>query len=524
MRDVLRAVPIRLRDESGIALVMAILVVMVLSIATTSLIIYSTSNERAANRSKASHDAYTVATAGIENAIAQIAQAPKTDRDDPALFTGICASPANCQQTFDTGETVQWTGQLFDDRPASVTNPNIHLWRWHLSATATVPNPAAAGNLTRNVTADLRLKPVTIQDLDADAWKYIYSKEANDPDGCDMELPNNPNVQASFYVTGTLCLDNNSSIVGPTVGNPDVSVHVRENIILRKNGNDVGTLARPLTQLIVEGQAVPGYPNGGCSWKGNPYNKPCTAVDHAQPNSISGQPAVAPVFAEFDDWFAIATPTADPLVNPCDPTVSFNHGFLDDDDLAKNRSIGTVNLAPGFSYRCKTLLGDLAWNAGTQTLTISGTMFLDGNVDYSSAGTIEYDGWGALYLSGYFHVRQTVLCAVKIGSNCDETGWSLNPADVLLIAAEDNYNFGPSCPGCSALLEQSAVMQGAMYGEYDLGFQNNSYMQGPMVSNQEIIQNSFTFNYIPPLIKVPFGTPGNTITEYELDTPTNYTG
>ena len=98
------------------------------------------------------------------------------------------------------------------------------------------------------------------------------------------------------------------------------------------------------------------------------------------------------------------------------------------------------------------------------------------------------------------------------------------PADVLLVAAEWEQNFGPSCPGCSALLEQSAVMQGALYGAYDLGFQNNSYIQGPMVSNQEIIQNSFTFNYIPPLIQVPFGTPGNSITTYDLQPPTNFTG
>jgi hypothetical protein len=512
----------RLADERGMALVMAILVVLVLSIATTSLIVYTTSNERSANRSKASHDAYTVAAAGIENAVAQLAQLDPLDRDDASFFTALCATPSNCAQAFDAGETVAWTGQLVDDRPASVTNPNIHLWRWRLTSTATVPNPAAAGTLRRTVTADVKLRPTTVQSMDAAAWRFVYSKEAADPDGCDMELPNNPDVRASFYVSGTLCLDNNSSIVGPqNAGDPPVDVHVRENIVLRKSGNDIGTAARPLTSLIVEGQAVPGYPAGGCSWKGNPYNFPCTAADHVVPDSISAQPAIPAPVATFDDWFAIATPNTN---TPCDPSVSFGHAFLEDGDLLKNRSLGTLNLAPNFSYYCKAPLGEIGWNHATQKLTISGTVFLDASVDLSSLGTLEYDGWGALYLSGTFHMRQTLFCAMKQGSNCDWDGWSANPADVLLVAAEQEYNFGPSCPGCSSLLEQSAVMQGALYGAYDLGFQNNSYIQGPMVSNQEIIQNSFEFNYIPPLIQVPFGTPGNSITTYDLQPPTNYTG
>jgi hypothetical protein len=67
-------------------------------------------------------------------------------------------------------------------------------------------------------------------------------------------------------------------------------------------------------------------------------------------------------------------------------------------------------------------------------------------------------------------------------------------------------------------------MQGALYADHDMGFQNNSFIQGPMVAKEELIQNSFIFSYIPPLIKVPFGTPSNTITGWELLPPTNFTG
>ncbi len=57
-----------------------------------------------------------------------------------------------------------------------------------------------------------------------------------------------------------------------------------------------------------------------------------------------------------------------------------------------------------------------------------------------------------------------------------------------------------------------------------MGFQNNSGVQGPMVAKEELIQNSFTFNYIPDIVNVPFGTPGNTITTYSVISPTNYSG
>lgn len=534
-----RALRARLRDERGTALVMAIGISMVLAIAGASLILYGTSNQNAANRSRATHDAYQLAVSGVESAASQIANADPTLRSDYQLFTSL--GPTAKQEAFDAGETVTWDGVLWDDNPNNGVNPGgstpytgpaspslgyFPILRWRLTSSAVTPNPNGPGTISRTVTADVRLTPETTQDVNTDAWKYIYSKEANDPDGCDLELPNNPSVQSSFYVSGTLCLDNNSSIVGPTAGNPPVEVIVRENILLKKNGNDVGTSSRPLTSLAVEGQATTDpdgspSPQGGCSWKGDDYHKPCTSADHTLPNSVSNTPAVPGPVADFTSWFQAASPGPR---QPCDATRSSgNYTFLVDDGVL-NGSQGTLNLAQSTSYSCETLTGQLTWDAAARKLKVAGTMFFDGNIDFSSAGTIEYDGSAAIYLSGWFHMRQTVLCAILSGSNCNASAWQSNPSDVLLVSANGNNNFGPSCPGCSALLEQSAEMQGALYGEFDLGFQNNSFIQGPMVSNREIIQNSFTFNYIPPLIQVPFGTPGNVVTEWRVLPPENYTG
>jgi hypothetical protein len=73
-------------------------------------------------------------------------------------------------------------------------------------------------------------------------------------------------------------------------------------------------------------------------------------------------------------------------------------------------------------------------------------------------------------------------------------------------------------------MEQSSQFQGALYSDHNMGFQNNSYVQGPMVSQEELIQNSFTFNYLPPLVNVPFGFPSVTIVGWDLTPPENFTG
>jgi hypothetical protein len=167
-------------------------------------------------------------------------------------------------------------------------------------------------------------------------------------------------------------------------------------------------------------------------------------------------------------------------------------------------------------------MGELSWNATTSKLVVSGTIFWDGNVELDAGVNMEYDGIAALYVNGWFRMHQTRLCAAYSGSSCGYSAWD-TLQDVLFVASHGSNNWS-QCSGCGVLLEQSAQMQGALYADHDMGFQNNSFIQGPMVAKEELIQNSFIFSYIPPLIKVPFGTPSNTITGWELLPPTNFTG
>lgn len=170
-------------------------------------------------------------------------------------------------------------------------------------------------------------------------------------------------------------------------------------------------------------------------------------------------------------------------------------------------------------------MGELTWDPSARSLIVDGTILWDGNLEFdpSVQFDVAYDGVAAVYLSGWFRTRQTKLCSSFTSrGDCDYDAWNTDE-DMFFVATHGSNNWS-QCTQCGVLLEQSSQFQGALYSDYNMGFQNNSYVQGPMVSKEELIQNSFTFNFIPPLVKVPFGAPSNTITGWELTPPTNFTG
>ena len=491
----------RIGEERGMALIMAVGVTATIAITGGSLVLYSTSNERTANRSRADQRAYNLAQSGIDSAVAQLANGSSATIQTSTFFDTLTKTAS-----FGTGESVTWTPTLVD-----TTTGALHSYKWTVSSVGIVPSPSGAGSLSRTVTADIRLTPTTGQTRDTDAWKYVYSWKTGDPDGCDMELSNNSVVQSSFYVAGNFCLDNSSSVLGPTAGNPNVDLNVRGNIIMETKKNRVGSAARPLTSLNVGGAA-------GCTWRSIGPLNPCTSTVNAHPNSTVGVSVAQPV-ANFTDWYTAASPGP---TKACETSTGTPPTF-DTDTMNGNGALtNVVQLDRMASFTCETVPGQLSWDLATLTLKIRGTIFIDGSISLSSGSIVQYDGLGAIYLSGTFRMHQTQLCGAVSAGTCDTAGWNA-AQDVLLIAAKGPQDFS-ACTQCSVLLEQAAQFQGALYGEFNMGFQNNSEVQGPMVAKEQLIQNSFTFNYIPNIVSVPFGTPGNSITTYQVITPTNYGG
>jgi uncharacterized protein YceK len=164
--------------------------------------------------------------------------------------------------------------------------------------------------------------------------------------------------------------------------------------------------------------------------------------------------------------------------------------------------------------------GVIGWNATTKTLTISGTMYIDGSAKISNNSLNSYNGQGTLYLSGTFRVTGS-LCAAISGSTCNFPSW--NPDfDLFMVVA--NGNGGQVNPGDSILLDNGDAWQGGLYGTNAVEFGNNVNVDGPIVGSQIILSNNLTTNSFPTISYVPVGMPSNDEVYAQPNPPQGFTG
>ena len=164
--------------------------------------------------------------------------------------------------------------------------------------------------------------------------------------------------------------------------------------------------------------------------------------------------------------------------------------------------------------------GEIAWNATTKTLTVSGTIYIDGSAKISNGGLNSYDGQGTIYLSGTFRATGS-LCASISGSNCNFATW--NPDfDMLMIVS--NGNGGQVNPGDSILIDNNYSYQGGLYGTNAVEFGNNVNVDGPIVGSQILLSNNLTTNAFPTISVVPVGMPSNAAVYAQPNPPQGFTG
>lgn len=523
MRNVGLTFCARLRDETGMALVMAVGVSFVIAIMGGSLVLYSTSNERIANRSKGDLRAYELAQAGIDSAASVIAQQPLNGGRQNATVVDA-ALPATL--TFGSGESVVYDAELFDDTPGSVSGtPVVRAWRWELEAIATVPNPNPGGpSLTRTLNATMLLSPVSpAGTVESQAWKYIYSESADGNNAsCEVTLPNNPSFSSSFYVSGTLCLTNSGEINGSATGAP-VEVVAKQGIYLSHPESYIG---RTTPVSLVETGA------NQCKYRTGPWGSVCNPANHVTATTTVAAPPLPATTVGFPTTnFATVAALGSPgPQSPCqgNPTGSYP-------DFAAMTSSSTFDLTAA-SYKCKTARGELSYNATTRVLTVEGLIYFPGNLVANGNVAVRYEGIAAVYLGGTYNQRQTALCAAISGGSCNWTGWDMTKNVLLIAAAGANGPIGgPSCVNptggdTAIVLEQATQFQGGLYADADhnICYQNLSYFQGPSVANAQVFDNQVTYlpMQTPGLLEVPFGAPGQTtaVTDYNVTPPTNYRG
>jgi hypothetical protein len=187
---------------------------------------------------------------------------------------------------------------------------------------------------------------------------------------------------------------------------------------------------------------------------------------------------------------------------------------------ASNGSTATTH-ASGQTLEWKTpSSGEIAWNNTTKTLTVSGTIYIDGSAKVSNGSLNSYNGMGTIYLSGTF-LSTGSLCASISGSNCNFASW--NPDfDMLMIVA--NGNGGQVDPGNSIQVDNNYSYQGGLYGTNAVEFGNNVNVDGPIVGSQIILSNNLTTNAFPNISIVPVGMPSNEEVYAQPNPPQGFTG
>jgi hypothetical protein len=164
--------------------------------------------------------------------------------------------------------------------------------------------------------------------------------------------------------------------------------------------------------------------------------------------------------------------------------------------------------------------GEISWNATTKTLTLRGTMYIDGSAKISNSALNKYDGQSTLYLSGTFLATGS-LCATVSASACNFAGW--NPDfDLFMIVA--NGSGGQVNPGNSIQIDNNFSFQGGVYGTNAVEFGNNVNVDGPIVGSQIVLSNNLTTNAFPTISLVPVGMPSNNSVYAQPNPPQGFSG
>lgn len=480
----------RLAREEGVALVLALVVMAALALGATTVVIQGASGQRTATRAKADQSAYSLAEAGLANAVAVLSE-PSNNALDKNLLT-------QRRTDYASGYAI-WGGTL-----------DLATGTWALSSTGYTRDPTgAAPELHRTISAKLDVQPSYQQPLNNLAWNYIWAKRAGF--GCDMTIGQSVQVATPLVVEGNLCLQNTATITsGPLV--------IKGSLYMSQKQNGVGSPGAPIGEAHI---------GGGCQWWTKSADTPCKGTSdnvYAKVLDQNVPPLTAPQ-ADWKSWYLNASPGP---YYPCAVVSGTPPTFDTDqytapypDDVHRNGSLNAVpfNLTPTTSYTCKNAGGEISWNAQKLTLTLNGTVYIDGSAYITNGAVNQYQGVGSLYLTGTFLLKNSKLCAGVAGGSCDVAHWDPNKQMLVVVADGDG---GQVNAGDSIQLV-SSTFQGALFGTNAIENDTTSSVDGPMVGSTVMLGQTVTTSF-PSIKIVPSGMPSNPVVYAQPQAPRDFSG
>lgn len=500
----------QLKNQEGIALVMVLGALLVLSIAGATTAAYTTSNVKTGARSAKDELSFSLSEAALNNAMAVLSN-PTNNALDPDTLPKTEATASSVPYE---GGTAKWWGVL--DRANAV-------WTVHAIGLYSNPTGSGAGQVRRELTARVPVFPNNTQPSNNPVWSYIYARATGSP--CDVSLANNLAGSSQFYVVGNLCLKQNVSIT-------QAALIVHGNLDLENNAFvGAATSMNTRVETYVGGQCR----YGGGAWTTNPSK--CSGNQDARkifskmtpPVTYSvGVNSTAPVIpeptADFVTWYENAIPGPSQSCT----TVSGTPPTFDNNYPNRDKSVTTdFELTPSTSYTCRVgtasnASGELSWNASTKTLTVKGTIFIDGGAKITNGFTNQYNGQSTLYLSGPFTVNNgSKMCGSVSGSDCAFASWDPN-SEMLTIVADGIG--GLAGTGNSIIIDNNSQFQGGLFGTGAVEFLNNARSDGPIVGSTVKFNNNVQNDTFPTIVEVPAGMPGTDVIYAQPNPPEMFAG
>jgi hypothetical protein len=239
-------------------------------------------------------------------------------------------------------------------------------------------------------------------------------------------------------------------------------------------------------------------------------------------------PSVTPPTVDWAGWYTNSKPGP---TSGCTTTNTGATPTFDGNGVRDNSVAAIFNLTPGADYTCvngpaSNPNGVLSWKFSTKTLTISGTIFIDGSMIAGNGVQNQYNGQGTIYLSGTFRMTAgTELCGSVNGPDCEFSTWNPN-TELIGIVANGVAGQNPATVGIHLL---NAQYQGALYATNKIRLEGTTRTDGPMIAQEvEIGYNCSTSaaasNGFPLVTTVPIGLPGAPNAHATPAAPVGYSG
>jgi hypothetical protein len=447
-----------LRAEGGLALPIAMAIMIVLAVALVAVIGFTSAGARDSDRSQAETKVFAAAEAGVNEAISILGAAPNPTV--PTLLPG--SMPINVE-----GATVTYSGTYV--QPV-----------WTITATARVPNPADAnaGDIVRTLNQKVTVQPL-VPGATAPEWDRLFH---NRTDVC-LTI-NTVTVPASVTSRGDLCLVGTGKITGSRS-----KVEVGDEVTLASPNASIGASGSPISRAEVVDT---------CKFGSQAAHTPCSPADRVWANTYTTTPPnLTKPTVDMAYWYQHAKPGPK---HGC-TTGSFPGGF--DNDTTWNSSLpdyGNDNedidqLTPtSISYSCKVVengqtVGEISWNHVTHVLKIHGQIFIDGNVRFDRDGQlVNYQGRAIIYAAGDLEYDE-VVCAGGDGTrNCwsDMSNW--DPEQNMMIILSGGWSEYDQGDDCCPL--RQAAFQGVMYARDHCQIHQDFRSSGPILCDEIRIENT----------------------------------